>query len=171
MENNQLFNELKQNLCFRLDESTRMIDKSLQEISDEELWQKPNNNLNSIGNLLLHLCGNMTQYAVASLGNLPDTRNRDEEFLIDGGFSTPELILKLKTTVENVKKIITYTPLNEFLRERQVQGFTLSGIGVIIHVVEHYSYHTGQIAFWVKFIKNKDLGFYEGLNLNAKNES
>ncbi|MBW2938969.1 DUF1572 domain-containing protein [Aureisphaera sp. CAU 1614] len=171
MENHKFLNDFKQNLCYRIDESTRMVEKSLQEISFEELWRKPNNNLNSIGNLLLHLCGNMTQYAIASLGNLPDTRNRDEEFLTGGGFSKQELLLKLKNTVEKVKETLLTTSYEEFLRERNVQGFTLSGIGIIIHVVEHYSYHTGQIAFWIKLIKNKDLGFYEDYDLNTKNES
>ena len=171
MENNKFFKDFKENLCYRIDESTRMVEKSLQEISFEELWRKPNNNLNSIGNLLLHLCGNMTQYAIASLGNLPDTRNRDEEFLTEGEFSKQELLLKLKNTVEKVKETLLTTTYEEFLRERNVQGFTLSGIGIIIHVVEHYSYHTGQIAFWVKLIKNKDLGFYDDFDLNTKNES
>ena len=171
MENNKFFKDFKENLCYRIDESTRMVEKSLQEISFEELWRKPNNNLNSIGNLLLHLCGNMTQYAIASLGNLPDTRNRDEEFLTEGEFSKQELLLKLKNTVEKVKETLLTTTYEEFLRERNVQGFTLSGIGIIIHVVEHYSYHTGQIAFWIKLIKNKDLGFYDDFDLNTKNES
>jgi len=52
---------------------------------------------------------------------------------------------------------------------RSVQGFSFSGVGVIIHAVEHYSYHTGQIAFWVKQLKEKDLGFYNGTDLNIKN--
>jgi len=51
-----------------------------------------------------------------------------------------------------------------------VQGYYHSGIGIIIHVTEHYSYHTGQIIFWVKLLKNKDLGFYAGIDLNVKNE-
>ena len=50
-----------------------------------------------------------------------------------------------------------------------VQGFQLSGIGIVVHVVEHYSYHTGQISFWTKQLKNKDLRFYAGLDLNVQN--
>ena len=57
----------------------------------------------------------------------------------------------------------------ELLRSRTVQGFQLSGIGIVVHVTEHYSYHTGQIAFWTKQLKNKDLGFWEGKDLNAHN--
>ncbi len=51
-----------------------------------------------------------------------------------------------------------------------MQGFNLSGIGIVIHAVEHYSYHTGQIAFWAKLMTNKDLGFFDGRDLNIKNE-
>ena len=50
-----------------------------------------------------------------------------------------------------------------------MQGFELSGVGVVMHAVEHFSYHTGQIAFWVKQLTQEDLGFYDGMNLNTKN--
>ena len=72
------------------------------------------------------------------------------------------------TNVDLAKRVIFDAKLNQFLRIRSVQGFTFSGIGVIIHAVEHYSYHTGQIAFWVKQLKNKDLGFYDEMDLNIK---
>ncbi|MCB0457318.1 MAG: DinB family protein [Flavobacteriaceae bacterium] len=171
MENNQFSANFKENALYRLDESTRMIEKSLVEITEEELWLKPNGVLNSIGNLMLHLCGNMTQYVVSSLGNIPDLRNRGEEFSLDGGFSKEVLEQQLKTTVNRVKETILRASDAELLRERNVQGFSLSGIGIVLHVVEHYSYHTGQIAFWVKLLKNKSLGFYDGLDLNIKNEA
>ena len=56
------------------------------------------------------------------------------------------------------------------MRSREVQGFTMSGIGVVIHVVEHLSYHTGQITYWTKLLKDRDLGFYQDIDLNIKNE-
>jgi uncharacterized damage-inducible protein DinB len=55
------------------------------------------------------------------------------------------------------------------VRIRQVQGFSLTGIGIIIHVTEHYSYHTGQIALLTKLLKDRDLAFYAGIDLNKKN--
>lgn len=163
--------EFKQNAIYRLDESSRMIERSLSQISDVTLWKKPNSTLNSIGNLILHLCGNMTQYGLASLTNSKDERNRDEEFSIDGGYSKNELLEKLRVTVNSVKEIIADISEEELTRQRKVQGFTLSGIGIIIHVVEHYSYHTGQIAFWVKYLTNQELGFYDDFDLNTKNET
>lgn len=163
-------NDFKCNALYRLDENTRMLEKSITQISEEELWQKPNESLNSIGNLVLHLCGNMTQYVISSLGNIPDTRNRALEFALENRFSSIVLLQKLYSTLDKVKSVIENTTAQELLRERKVQGFKLSGIGIILHVVEHYSYHTGQIAFWVKFLKNKDLKFYEGMDLNTKND-
>ncbi|CAL2085680.1 DinB family protein [Tenacibaculum sp. 190524A05c] len=168
--NIEVLEELKNQIIYRLDESTRMNTKSLSLISEDDVWKRVNNTSNSIGNLILHLCGNITQYAISSLGNTDDLRNRDLEFSIDKGYSKSELLEKLNTTLKEAKEIINKTTLEEYLRKREVQGFTFSGIGIVIHVTEHYSYHTGQIAFWVKQLKNKDLGFYDGVDLTIKNK-
>ncbi len=168
--NIEVLEELKNQIIYRLDESTRMNTKSLSLISEDDVWKRINNSSNSIGNLILHLCGNITQYAISSLGNTDDLRNRDLEFSIDKGYSKSELLEKLNTTLEEAKDIINKSTLEEYLRKREVQGFTFSGIGIVIHVTEHYSYHTGQIAFWVKQLKNNDLGFYDGVDLTIKNK-
>lgn len=166
----KLVQELLDNALYRMDESTRMIRKSLSEISEEELWLKPNESLNSIGHLMQHLCGNITQYIISSLGETEDIRNRDLEFSSTNSASKLEVLTKLESTVDNAKRVIFDSNSDKLLKVRQVQGFSFSGVGVIIHAVEHYSYHTGQIAFWVKQLKNKDLGFYEGVDLKIKNE-
>lgn len=162
--------ELVENALYRMDESTRMIQKSLAEISEQELWLKPNASLNSIANLILHLCGNMTQYIIASLGETEDVRNRDMEFSSHSTGTKVEIWEQLEQTVDNAKRIIYDADVEQLVKVRSVQGFSFSGVGVIIHAVEHYSYHTGQIAFWVKLLKNKDLGFYSGTDLNIKNQ-
>ncbi len=164
----RLVDEVIKNALYRMDESTRMIKKSLAELSEEEVWQKPNNSLNSVANLLLHLCGNITQYIIASLGENEDERKRDLEFSLEGGLTKDELLLKLEDTVDTAKRIIFDASPDKMVKYRSVQGFSFSGIGVIMHAVEHYSYHTGQIAFWVKQLKNKDIGFYDGVDLNVK---
>lgn len=151
--------------------NTPRIEKCLAELSEAELWQRPNPGSNSVGNLLLHLCGNIRQYVIASLGGQADERERDAEFAAEGGFNKAALLEKLRGTVGQAVEIIRSASREEMLRERTVQGFQMNGIGIAIHVCEHYSYHTGQIAFWVKLLKNKDLGFYSGVNLNAKNEA
>lgn len=165
-----LLEELKASAIFRMDECSRMIAIALTDISETEIWDRYNGVSNSIGNQILHLCGNIAQYAIAALGETKDARDRDAEFEAVGGLSKAELLSKLETTVAKAKEVIQGCTMDNVLKLRTVQGFKLTGVGIIMHVVEHYSYHTGQIAFWVKQLKNKPLGFYEGTDLNQKNE-
>ena len=156
---------------YRIDESTRMVKLSLEQLSDEDIWKRPSIHSNSIANLILHLCGNITQYVISSLGETEDIRQRDLEFNTDGGYTKDQLLEKLIATVNSAKEVIQNTSEKQYLKEREVQGFKFSGIGIVIHVIEHYSYHTGQIAFWTKQITNKKtLGFYDGMDLNIKND-
>jgi uncharacterized damage-inducible protein DinB len=155
----------------RISENTTKMATCLDELEESDVWKRPNEHSNSVGNILLHLCGNIRQYAISSLGNVEDIRERDKEFSAHGGYSKSELLKKLITTIEEAKNIIQNISGNELLRKRQVQGFYHSGIGIIVHVTEHYSYHTGQIIFWTKLLKNKDLGLYAGVNLNVRNEN
>ena len=164
-------NEIIAQAIFRLEENTPRVEKCLNELSEKEVWLKPNNSTNSVGNLILHLCGNITQYIISSLGNKDDTRIRDLEFTTSGGYNKSELFDTLSSTVTQAVDIIKTLSEDELLRVRSVQGYELSGIGILIHVVEHYSYHTGQIAFWTKLLKDKDLGFYAEIDLNAKNKN
>ncbi len=161
--------EFVENSLYRLDESTRMVTIALQHLNEEQVWLRPNASSNSIGNLMLHLCGNITQYAIASLGELEDFRDRDIEFETTEGLSKKELLHQLTDTVEVAKTTIKNASQEQWLKKREVQGFNFSGIGVVLHAVEHYSYHTGQIAFWVKLLNDEQLGFYDGFNLNQRN--
>ena len=161
--------DFSEQACYRLDQSSEMLRKTFAELDENDMWKRPNAASNSIGNLILHLCGNIRQYAISSLGNSPDTRRRDAEFAAREGYSKKELLEMLLGTVEEAKATIRQTSAEDWLRVRPVQGFQLSGLGIVMHVVEHYSYHTGQIAFWTKLLKDKDLGFYGDLDLNVKN--
>ncbi len=159
------------NAIYRMEESLRMIAKSTAILTEEELWKKPNDASNSIGTIVIHLKGNITQYILSGLGAKEDLRQRDLEFSVSYNYSAKELNQQLRKLLDEVKIVLHDLNANELTKTYYVQGFKLSGLGIILHVVEHLSYHTGQIAFWIKVMKNKDLGFYEGLDLNTKNEN
>ncbi len=165
-----IINEFVENALYRMDQNTRMIGIAFMQLKEQDVWKRPNETSNSIGNLILHLCGNITQYVISSLGETKDSRARDLEFDTRSGMNKSELHEKLTVTVNRAKEVIEKATAKEWLKKREVQGFSLSGIGVVLHVVEHFSYHTGQIAFWVKQLENKDLGFYDGTDLNIKNK-
>lgn len=158
---NPFAKEFIEQSIYRIDENAQRIKKCLQEIDELEIWKSPNKNLNSIGNLILHLCGNIRQYAISALGENEDIRERDKEFSTKEGLTKSELLNKLNITISWAIGIIKNINEDKLMKIYSVQGFGLSGIGIIIHVTEHLSYHTGQIAFWVKQLKNKDLDFMQ----------
>lgn len=146
------------------------IHKCLDSITEEELWQRPNENSNSIGNLLVHLCGNITQYIHSSLGNEPDIRDRDLEFSRTGGLTKEEIYWKIAVVTEKAIDVLKKISEDELMKIRSVQGFDMSGVAIVVHVTEHFSYHVGQITFYVKLLKNKDMAYYTEHDLNQLNE-
>ena len=155
----------------QMHQNTQKIIVCMNELDESDVWASPNQNLNSIANLILHLCGNIRQYIISSLGRTADIRERDLEFSVHGGYTKVELITKLQDTVDQAIAVIGRSTPEELLRKRITQGAAQTGIGIIIHVTEHYSYHTGQIIQLTKFLKNIDLGIYSGVDLNKRNDS
>jgi len=150
------------------DESLPRIRKCLAQMSVEEIWARPNEQTVSAGNLVLHLAGNVRQYLIATLGGVPDLRERQAEFDATGPMPTAELLERLERTMTEAAGVLDRIDGERLLDTHRVQGFVETGLSILVHVVEHFSYHTGQIAYIVKSRKNVDLGFYRGKNLNAK---
>jgi len=167
---NEFLQEFISTITGLMDENTQKLKTCLDELEEPDIWKRPNQHSNSVGNLVLHLSGNIRQWIISSLGKQEDTRNRDGEFSAEGGYNKMQLAEKLFSTVEQAKNVITNISSEEILQKRKVQGNTVSGIEAIIHVTEHYSYHTGQVIFWVKLLRDKDLGFYANVDLNEKNK-
>ncbi len=102
----QLAKEFVAQTVYRINENTPKIISCTNELTEDEIWTRPNKVLNSVGNLILHLCGNITQYIISSLGGIEDTRERDKEFSVIEGYSKSELIENLSSTVEKAITII-----------------------------------------------------------------
>jgi len=147
-------------------ESLPRIEKCLTELTEEEIWYRPNEHSNSVGNLVLHLCGNVSQYVLSGLGGKPDLRQRQQEFDEKGPLPTQTLLDKLHAVMKEVEEVLQTVTSEELLRKRSVQGFEESGLSILVHVTEHFSYHTGQITYFVKWRKNRDMGYYAGLDLD-----
>ncbi len=147
------------------DESLPRILKCLDQLDENQIWWRPNESSNSIGNLVLHLCGNVRQWIYTGIGGYEDHRNRQSEFDEHGPIPKKELISKLTSTMEVVRPVISNIAVDQLLQERPVQTFEETGLTILIHVTEHFSYHTGQIAYISKLLLARPLGFYEGIIL------
>ena len=162
--------EFVSNSLYRFDESVRMLEICMGYLDEDSFWDRPNPASNSIGNLLLHLAGNIRQYVISGLGGAADTRVRDAEFSKGLRHDPQEVWDAFLGTVNEAREAIKRATEAELLGKKYVQGFHLSGMGMVLHAVEHLSYHTGQIAWAIKAARDTDLGFYDGTDLNLKNE-
>jgi uncharacterized damage-inducible protein DinB len=135
------------------------IVKCLKQLSDEEIWWRPNPASNSAGNLILHLCGNVRQWIISNLGENPDVRDRDSEFSARGSISRHSLISRIQKTVREACDVLDKLPEEKLSRKYVIQGLHATGLQAVAHVVEHFAYHTGQIIFITKLKHGKDLRF------------
>ncbi|MBI5917740.1 MAG: DUF1572 family protein [Bacteroidetes bacterium] len=150
-----------------MDESVPRIKKCLAELTEAEIWYRPNENSNSVGNLVLHLCGNVRQWLLSGMGGYPDHRVRQAEFDERGPFPTSALLRHLDELMVEVDQVLNKLTAAQILQPVDVQGFEENGVSVLVHIVEHFSYHTGQITYFVKWRKNINTGYYDGLNLDV----
>ena len=137
------------------------IERCLERLTDEQIWWRPNEQSNSIGNLLLHLCGNARQWIVCGVGVAPDARDRDAEFAQHDVIARDDLHSLLKRTLADVDATLAQFDGNRLLDVRTIQGLDVSVLEAVLHVVEHFSMHTGQILMMTKMLTNADLAFYE----------
>src|SRR5213596_3785688 len=56
------------------------IERCLEDLTDEDVWWRPNEESNSIGNLLLHLEGSTRGWIINTAGGAENPRNRQQEF-------------------------------------------------------------------------------------------
>lgn len=146
-------------------ESYQRIFDCLNLLSEEEVWHCPNEASNSVGVLIVHLIGNAQQWVVSTLGGLQDNRNRAAEFSLNGEFKKEELLMALSELKQRLELTLSEINEQQLIKEHNVQCYQETGFAILLHVIEHFSYHTGQIALLTKLIKNQDLGFYSNLDL------
>ena len=151
----------------RLEQSFSRIEACLGKVSEEQVWARGGENENAIGNLVLHLAGNVRQWIVAGVGGAPDTRERDGEFSAHGGSSIPELTERLRGIVGEAAAVIGAVTRERLAERVVIQKYDVSILEAIYHVVEHFSLHTGQIIFATKMMTGSDMGFYAHLRARA----
>lgn len=137
------------------------IERCLEQLSDEQIWWRPNSDSNSIGNLILHLSGNARQWIICGLGGETDKRQRQTEFDERRIITRAELVTLLRKTVADVDEVLGKFDTLRLLDLYPIQGTEATALSGIFHVTEHFSMHTGQIILLTKMLINRDLVFYD----------
>lgn len=137
----------------------------LETLTEDQIWWRPNEQANSIGNLLLHLNGNIRQWILAPLGGITNERNRPAEFAERQHLPVHELRDQLDATLRAVEEVLMNIEPAALLQTYDIQNRSgVTGLEAIYHVVEHFSMHYGQILYITKLLTGNDLGFYRYLD-------
>jgi uncharacterized damage-inducible protein DinB len=147
----------------KLAQQCSRIEICIDKLTPDQIWARGNENANAVGNLTLHLMGNVRQWILHGVGGDPDVRLRDTEFAARGGIDSTELKRRLRTTVDEASALLRAVPPHRLLERINVQSYDVTVVEAILHVVEHFSGHTGQIIFATKFLTGDDLNFYAHL--------
>ena len=148
----------------KLRELNRRILACLDKLSEDQIWFRGRENENAVGNLCLHLAGNVRQWIGHGVAGKEDIRIRDQEFSARGGRSMEEVKALLAETVEEAAQVVERLRPEALMLEKHIQKYDVTLLSAIYHVVEHFAQHTGQIIFATKAFTGEDLGFYAYLS-------
>jgi len=127
-------------------------------LTPEQIWRRAADNDNAVGNLVLHLAGNVRQWILCGVGGQEDRRDRDSEFAARSG---DDVVSRLRPVVSEAVALIAALPPDRLTETRTIQKhYNVTVLEAIYHVVEHFSMHTGQIIFATKLLTGEDLEFY-----------
>ena len=137
------------------------IAAAVRSMPAERLWWRANDTSNSVGNLLLHLTGNVRQWIVSGVGRAPDSRHRDEEFAAIDGAAAESLLAALRSACDDVDAVLAHLTPASLGEPRTIQGRETTVFAAVYHVVEHFSGHTGQIILLAKSFTPHAVRFYD----------
>ncbi len=136
-----------------LDEYLDKIRLALAGLNDEQVWWRPAPGTNSAGNLLLHVCGNLSLWILAGTGGRPYERHRGAEFAVEGGFTKAELLDRVARVVDDCQEVLAAVGTADLGRPLEVQGYETDLMSAVVHGMEHMSYHTGQLVWIAKQLR------------------
>lgn len=100
----------------------------VESLTDEQVWWRPNEASNSIGNLILHLDGNVRQWLVSSFSGSEDARDRPAEFSARQGISRRALLSQLEGTLREASAVLSRLGEAQLLATFHIQGATVTGL-------------------------------------------
>ena len=148
----------------KLEQCSERIVTCLGKLSQDQVWRRGAESENAVANLVLHLCGNLRQWIGSGLDGRPDIRERDREFAARQDTGVPALGALLTERVRDAAAVLRALPESRLLEQVTIQGYQMTVLEAIYHVVEHFSHHTGQVLFATKQMTAEDLGFYRHLS-------
>lgn len=147
----------------QLAQRSERIESCLERLSEEGIWTRRHEIENAVGNLVLHLCGNVRQWIVSGVGRAPDDRDRDAEFARRDPMPKEQLRARLRAVLAEADDVLAKLEPHQLLETRFIQAYDVTVMHAVAHVFTHFAEHTGQIIWATKRQTGEDLGFYRHL--------
>lgn len=136
------------------------IEHCTRQLSSEQIWWRPGEGLNSIGNLILHLSGNVRQWIIAGLGDAEDRRDRPAEFNEDGPLPCDEILGQLRATLDEAGAVLDGLSEEQLLQSRRIQGSEVEGLEALFDCVPHFKGHAQEIVCLTRMQLGDGYKFY-----------
>jgi len=151
-----------------LEQDSPRLRSCVESLTNEQVWWRPNDSSNSVGNLILHLNGNVRQWLIASFNHQEDKRDRPAEFNERKQIPTSALLDQLGATMQEASGVLARITEADLVAGFEIQGYDVTGLEAVYQVVEHFGLHYGQIAYITKLLRGEDLGFHKELNKTGR---
>jgi uncharacterized damage-inducible protein DinB len=136
--------------AFLIDDYLSKIERCLDALDEESVWWRANSQSNSIGNLLLHLDGSTRMWILGVAAGHRIVRDRDAEFRERGPLAKSQLLARLRATIAEVDEALGRMDETTLMQRRESSRGEVTALWAVLHAVEHFSMHTGQIILITK---------------------
>ena len=137
-----------------------VIRHCVDQLTDDQVWRREGEDRNSIGNLILHLCGNVRQWLISGLGGAKDVRDRPREFAERGPIPKAELLRQLQAVVRDASSVLSAVTPDQLMRKCRIQGFEVSGLAAVFSAVPHFKGHTQEIVHMTRDMMGSGYRFH-----------
>lgn len=136
--------------AFLIDDYLSKIERCLDALDEESVWWRANPASNSIGNLVLHLDGSTRMWVLGVAMGRRVIRDRDSEFSERGPLAKSQLLARLRATLAEVDEALALMDETTLLQRHPSSQGEVTALWAVLHAVEHFSMHTGQIILITK---------------------
>jgi hypothetical protein len=161
-------NFIDRSRSYLTDEYRIKLRKTIEALPPDALWWRPNEQSNSVGNLLLHLEGNVRQWIIGGVGGAPDTRHRAGEFAAREAGTKEELLARLDATLDEADGVLRGLEPDRLGERLQIQARDVTVLDAVYQVVQHFALHLGQIILVAKAEVPGAVRFYEDAGGKAR---
>ena len=145
--------------CNTLRGAVTRVKHAVHQLSDDDLWWRPHPDMNAAGNIMLHLCGNLSQWVLAGVGGEPFDRDRDGEFAVRDGIARDDMLARFDDVTTRSEQIIASLAADDLTRKTRIQGFDTTVIAAVMHAVSHLEGHAQELIYIARLRRGSDYQF------------